>query len=308
MVNQVIERETALEQTRPPQISWGAVIAGLAVVIGGSWLLFLLGSAIGLGIADASDSTNVGKGLGIGAIIWMILTSIIVYFLGGMLAGRFAGKPDKTVGMLHGITLWGLGTALMIYLSVLGISNLIQTGQSLLRGTAATATAVGTAAGAAANGGGAAMANSPLVTTIQAQLKQRAAQAIASSTPPGGTPVSPQQAQQAVNQIDSNTLQAVAVQLVQGNTDAAKGILSANTTLSPDQINSVVNGMSNEVKNRVDQATEAAAKYTQGVLWTTFISGALGLIAAIIGGWLGADTIRRLYVENRTVVDRRVAM
>ncbi|MFO1431702.1 MAG: hypothetical protein U1F76_16460 [Candidatus Competibacteraceae bacterium] len=308
MANQVIEREVALEQTRPPQISWGAVIAGLALVVGGSWLLFLLGSAIGLGIADASDSANVGKGLGIGAIIWMVLTSIIVYFLGGMLAGRFAGKPDKTVGMLHGITLWGLGTALMIYLSVLGISNLIQTGQSLLKGTAVTATAVGTAAGAAANGSGAAMANSPLVTSIQAQLKQKAAQAIAATAPAGGTPVSPQQAQQVVNQIDSNTLQAVAVQLVQGNTDAAKGILSANTSLSPEQVNSVVNGMSDEVKNRVDQATEAAAKYTQGVLWTTFLSGLLGLIAAIIGGWLGADTIRRLYHEDRTVVDRRVAM
>ena len=103
-------------------------------------------------------------------------------------------------------------------------------------------------------------------------------------------------------------MQAVAVQLIQGNTDAAKSILAANTTLSPDQVDSVVNGIANDVNNRVNQATEAAAKYTQGVLWMTFVSSALGLIAAIIGGWLGADTIRRFYADNRTVVDRRVAM
>src|SRR5688572_18819005 len=52
---------------RFPMISWGAVFAGLFFVITASWLLFLLGSAIGVGIADASDLEAMGKGFGVGA-------------------------------------------------------------------------------------------------------------------------------------------------------------------------------------------------------------------------------------------------
>src|SRR3569832_569620 len=48
-------------------ISWGAIIAGLFFVITASWLLFLLGSAIGVSIADASDMEAIGKGFGLGA-------------------------------------------------------------------------------------------------------------------------------------------------------------------------------------------------------------------------------------------------
>lgn len=306
----MVEREVVTAADRPAQISWGAVIAGLVLVIAVSWLLFLLGSAIGLGVADATDSEAVGRGLGIGAIIWMILTSLIAYFLGGLLAGRLAGKPDKTVGMLHGITLWSVGTALMIILSYMGVKNLVQTGQDVLRGTASATAALGSAAAsgatnAAQQGAGANLTNSPLVASIQAQLKRKASEAIASATPAGGAPVSPQEAQQAINQIDNNTLQAMAIQLVQGNTQGAKDILAANTTLSEEQINSVVQGVSNEVQSRVDQAkaelnqaAEKAAKYTQAVLWTVFISSALALLAAIAGGWSGADTVRRIYVST----------
>jgi CHASE3 domain sensor protein len=307
----MVDREVVTTADRPSQISWGAVIAGLVLVVAVSWLMFLLGSAIGLGVADASDSEAVGRGLGIGAIIWMILTSLIAYFLGGILAGRLAGKPDKTVGMLHGITLWGVGTALMMILSYMGVKNLIQTGQDVLRGTASVTAALGAAAagGAAstARGTGADLANSPLVASIQAQLKRKASEAIASATPAGGAPVSPQEAQQAMNQIDNNTLQAMAIQLVQGNTQGAKDILAANTTLTEDQINSVVQGVSNEVQSRVDQAkaelnqaAEKAAKYTQALLWTVFISSVLALLAAIAGGWSGADRVRRIYVGAGT--------
>lgn len=310
----VLDRDLAAEidADRPPQISWGAVFAGLALLIGIAWLMFLLGSALGVTIADTADiadpNTNteaLAKGLGIGAIIWMLLTAAVAYFLGSLLAARLAGKADRTVGLLHGVTVWGAGTVLMMLLSVAGVSGLIQTGKSLLSGAAKTAATVGTVAatgaGVAANTDAAAnLANSPLVATVQAQLKNRASEALAQA----GN-VSPQQVQQAMNQIDNRTMQAVAIQLVNGNPQGARDILAANTTLTPQQVDSIVNGVSQATRQQVEEAKEAvsraadtAAKYTQAVLWTSFLSAAIALALSVLGGWMGADTVRRMYHER----------
>lgn len=310
----IVEHEipVPVEAERPPQISWGAVLAGLMLLIAISWLMFLLGSAFGLSIADVTDMEAVGRGLGIGAVIWMLLTSAAAYFLGGLLAARLAGKHDKAVGMLHGVTVWSAGTALMILLSYAGVSSLIQTGQSLLSGATTAATAVGSAASAGAAGAGDAavnLANSPLGNTLQAQLKRRISEVIAQmGTPSGGANVTPAQAEQALEQLDARTLQAIAVQLMQGNTEAAKDILAANTTLSDQQVDSIVTGVANatneqieQVKAQLRETAETAAKYTAAVLWTAFISAAIALALAILGGWLGADTVRRLHFTERPV-------
>ncbi|MEX2496870.1 MAG: hypothetical protein WD448_12320, partial [Woeseia sp.] len=93
----VREAALAAESDRRPLISWGAVIAGLAFVLAATWLLFLLGSAIGVSVADASDLDAMGKGFGIGVGIWILLTSLLTFFLGSLLTARLAGKPEHTV-------------------------------------------------------------------------------------------------------------------------------------------------------------------------------------------------------------------
>jgi hypothetical protein len=409
----IVEKE-ALDNG-PPRISWGAVIAGLIFAIAFSWLMLLLGSAIGVSIADATDLGAMNDGLSIGTIIWMLLTTIIACFLGGLLAGRLAGKPDKVVGMFHGITVWSGTTILLVVLGYIGVSNIMQGAQALLQGTAAASSAVGSAVASGVSGigsmgasiAGSVPVNNSLVNTIQAQLKRRATEVIAqadaaggpdvtqqeveqtidqmdtqtlqqvavqliqgdieaakdtlranselspeeidnlidgiaqevaqqmgiSPTPddttalvnqvqqrltnqvssliasadaPGGADVTQQEVTQALQQMDAQTLQNVAMQLIQGNTEAAKNVLVVNTDLSEQEINSLVDGIANEIEqpiqqfqNQANQVVEAASDYTQAVLWTAFISSAIGLLVAIAGGWLGADTVRRLYVPHR---------
>src|SRR3569623_810611 len=117
-------------------LSWGYIIAGLFFVISASWLVFLLGSAIGVSIADASDMEAIGKGFGLGAAIWIVLSGIISFFLGSWEAARQSGRPDDNDGMLHGLTLWSVATVEMLVLGSWGIGRVIHTDQTFNNGTA----------------------------------------------------------------------------------------------------------------------------------------------------------------------------
>lgn len=284
-----IERTVATAE-RPGQISWGAVIAGLVVVISVSWLMLLLGSAIGLSIADATDSKAVNEGLGWGSIIWLLLTALVAFFLGGWFAGRLADKIVKIIGVLHGVTVWGVSVLLMLILSYLGISGLMQTGSAVLSGGAAMVPTAAISATAETDEG----ATSPFVTQIQAQLKRQASRIIAQA---GGENVSREEIRSTIEQLDAQVLQAAAIQLLQGNPQAAKDVLAVNTTLSEPEINAIINSVEKEVQQRLD----TAATYTQAVLWATFISSLLGLTMAIIGGWAGANRVRRFYALQQRV-------
>lgn len=365
-----------------PLISWGAVIAGLFFVIAASWLLFLLGSAIGVSIADASDLEAMGQGLGWGAIIWLILTEIVVFFIGGLLAARLAGRLNDMGGLLHGLTLWSAGTVLMLLLGSWGVGNVLQAGQSLISGAASIGKAVMQGVGAAGSTVAGA-ADSQLMTDIRAMIKRQVSQVAAQ----GQSGVSRGEVQRAIDQVDAKTIQSIArqivkgdiqgaqttlanntnlsrqevdqivknvsqqiaksptveqatqyldrqvnqimaqvsktspqvtqgelrqavqnldagtlgeiaQQLVMGNTEQAKNILSANTNLSEQEINAVIDGISQQAGQRVEQAkqqvsqtVEQVSSYTQAVIWALFISSVLALVAALTGGSLGARAV-----------------
>lgn len=322
---------------RRPLISWGAVLAGLAFVVAATSLLFLLGSAIGISIADVSDAAAMGRGLGIGASAWMLVTAFLAYFLGSLLTARLSGKPDGSSGVLHGITLWSVATTLMLVLGAWGIQGLIQTGSAMV-GSAVSAGANLGSAGAEAGDGGGALADSPLMTSIQARIKREIAAALAAAQGPesgqtaprqsqtagqAGQPPSPaeqqdqtasqagqsaasqQEIRRALDEIDANTLMAVARPIVSGQPERAKDVLAVNTSLSEREIDAVVDGVSQEMAQEIDEAkqqlsqtVETASSYAQAVSWIAFIAGALALLVAIFGGWLGARSVRRLYADR----------
>lgn len=415
MMTTITEEKTLDYQ--PSQISWGAVIAGLLFVVAFSWLMFLLGSAIGFSIADATDLDAMDSGLPIGTVVWMLLTTIVSFFLGGLLAGRLAGKPEKTVGMFHGIAVWSGSTILLIVLGYAGVANIMQGAQALVQGTFTA----GNAAGSAISSGAAqlgsmvtsaddlASSGNPIVNTITAQLKRKAAEIFTEMDAPGGVDVSQQNVRQAFKQVDNETLkeigaqlvqgnpqsakdtlaaetdlsskeidnliegitqefaqelgisspggdtaaiaeriqerltsklsslvasaddagghditqqkveqtlpqldvqtlQSVAVQLVQGNTEAAKDVLVVNTDLTDKDIESLIDGISKEIEEPIQQFKqeankfiETASDYTQAVLWASFIMTAIGLLVAIAGGWVGSDSVKRIYAVQRKI-------
>ena len=292
-------------------ISWGAIIAGLFFVITASWLLFLLGSAIGVSIADASDMEAIGKGFGLGAAIWIVLSGIISFFLGSWVAARLSGRPDDNDGVLHGLTLWSVATVVMLVLGSWGIGSVIHAGQGLISGTASVGKMVAQSGGIPTD-----LSQSPLVTDVEAAVKRVAADALARSADqanPDATagaeqPETSEEVRQALNQINGRTLERVAGQLIAGNPDGAKAVLAANTTLTEQQINTLIDGAQQQVSQRVEeakqkakQAAEQVSTYTQAVMWAFFFSALLALVASLIGGMLGARTLRRRQAYLRPV-------
>jgi hypothetical protein len=99
------------------RISWGAIIAGLIVALVTQILLTLLGVAIGAATVDPMQEQRPLEGLGTGAAIWWVVSSLISLFLGGCVAGRLAGVPRKGDGALHGIIMWGTATLITLLLA-----------------------------------------------------------------------------------------------------------------------------------------------------------------------------------------------
>ncbi|MCA8831148.1 hypothetical protein [Hymenobacter pini] len=98
------------------RISWGAVIAGALLALVTQLTLGLLGLGIGLSSVDPLEEQNPMSGFGTGAAVWWGLSTLAALYLGGLVAGRLAGLPRRTDGMLHGLVTWALVTLLTFYM------------------------------------------------------------------------------------------------------------------------------------------------------------------------------------------------
>ncbi|MBA2484077.1 MAG: hypothetical protein H0V39_06600 [Nitrosomonas sp.] len=261
--NLVEHEELNAEVNRLSLISWGSVVAGLVFCVALSWLLYLLGLAIGVSVTDATDAEAIGSGLGTGAVIWIVLSSLLVFFLGAMLTARLSGKHDKTTGMLHGVTLWGAVTTLMLILGVAGITGLLQTGQTVVSSTATV-----TAKTVSSLGGGVTstldyfarnasdVMDSKVVNNIQARLKRQASKLIASTDAEGGADVSQRDVSEAIEQLDDDVLEDIAIHLIDGDTEKAKEIMATKTDLTEMQIEDLTKGLAKEVKGIKKEAKD----------------------------------------------------
>lgn len=111
------------------RISWGAVFAGAIIALATQLVLALIGMAIGLAtVSPATGGTPSGTTLGIGATVWLLLSSLISLFLGGYIAARLGGTFN---GWLHGLTTWGMVTMLTVMLLTTAASGLIGTASGL---------------------------------------------------------------------------------------------------------------------------------------------------------------------------------
>lgn len=120
------------------RISWGAIFAGLIVAIMVSLILSLLGLAIGAATVNPMSEANPMSGLGIGAVIWLSITTLIAYFAGGCVAGRLAGVGRRADAMLHGVVTWGLATIVTLFVFTSAVGGLLGGTANLLSGVAGT--------------------------------------------------------------------------------------------------------------------------------------------------------------------------
>src|SRR4051794_39907354 len=87
----------------PRRISWSAILAGVAVVLGMTLLLTLLGAGLGASSVNPTQEQHPFAGLGTGALIWMVITGIVAFFLGGWVAGYGSGwLTTRSEAATHG--------------------------------------------------------------------------------------------------------------------------------------------------------------------------------------------------------------
>lgn len=108
-------REATIAGISVRKISWPAVFAGLVVAVAVHIALNVLGLGIGLGAIDPM-ATGPMEGLGIGTLIWYVISMLISLFAGGWVASRLSGIPTTDSSILHGILTWGLFTIVSLFI------------------------------------------------------------------------------------------------------------------------------------------------------------------------------------------------
>lgn len=120
-------------------LSWRAILGGLATFIALSILLSLVGTAIGLGATDLTAQQPL-EGVGTGLIIWTIISLIISLGAAGYVSGYLANRA----GFMHGFLTWAIGLIAATYLASSAVTGAFNTLGTML---GATGQAAGDAVG-----------------------------------------------------------------------------------------------------------------------------------------------------------------
>lgn len=275
------------------RISWGAVLAGVIIVLVVQLLLSLLGLGVGASTIDPTGETPAASTLGIGAGVWWVVSALIAVLAGSWVAGRLAGSPERSDGMLHGLVTWGLSTLLVMWMLTTTLSSLIG-GAFGVVGSALQTAGQGAVAGATAGMAQAGRSGDPL-----AQIEQQVDRVLSRVSPEA------QQARQQLEQAISDDRVRETVQRVitagpdavtpQDRETAINGLVQYGGMSRPEAERRLAEWEAGyrETEQQAREAAEASADaVSQGALWS-FVALALGAAVAAFGGMLGAprDTV-----------------
>ena len=131
---------------RPTYLHWSPIFAGAIVAAAVSFVLISFGAGIGLAVASPSSTwRDTSSLLALLGGLWLLLTALAAFGLGGYLAGSlreaWSTAPPDAVEFrdgIHGLLVWGLAI-LMGALLTLSASKLVTGRADLTAPTAATA-------------------------------------------------------------------------------------------------------------------------------------------------------------------------
>lgn len=268
------------------KVSWGAILAGVALALIVQLLLNLLGVGIGAAVIDPATGDNpTATAFSIGTAGWFIVTGVVAAFVGGYVSSRLSGIVGKSTGALHGLTTWAATTLVIVYLLTTSIGSLVGGAFSgiggILSGAGSTvATAATTAAPALST------ATDPL-GTIEQNIRQASG---------GNDPAA----------LRDTAIAAVRAALTGDQAKAedarvrAADALARAQNISVDQARQQVaqyeeqyKQAAAEVKRQATEAAQTAAKSLSVGAITAAIALAVGAIAALIGGAAGTVGRRR---------------
>jgi hypothetical protein len=116
-------------------VQWSAVVAGALVAAALSLVLISFGSAIGLAILSSSPTwRDASPALAVGSGLFLLLTALVSFGLGGYLAGRLRERWSTTVPSdavefrdgVHGLLAWAIAaviSGLVIAASLAGVAS-----------------------------------------------------------------------------------------------------------------------------------------------------------------------------------------
>jgi hypothetical protein len=290
------------------RISWGAIFAGVVLVLAVQLLLSILGLAIGLTTVEPAQGANgmpSASSFGIGAGIWWAVSYILALIAGGYVAARLAGLVTSYDGMLHGLLTWAFALLVTFYLLTTALGGVIggafRTVSSAVSGVGSAATE--TVKSVAPQVGQA--------TGLTPEAIQQKAQDLLSAQPAPGADPKTMSREDATKEITSNLPKVAAGgdQAKQAR-DRIVAIMAAQMNISEDEANARLDrlqGQAEQTKDKaVDTAKQTADKAASGVSkasFMAFVALLLGAGGAAFGGYLGARR-REDTVEVTNVVAR----
>ncbi len=278
------------------QVSWGAIIAGVAGALVVQILVNLVGLGVGLATLNPEGGDNpAASSLSLGAGLWWVGSGIVASLVGGFLAGRLSGKPSAGTAGYHGLVSWAVTTLVVLYL-------LTSTVGGILGGAFGGVTSALGGAGSVIGG------------TVQTAAQTAAPSLTKVSDPLDG--ISDKVRQSAGNQ-DPQALRDAAVGAVRGYLSGDEGqkaeaeakatdALAKAQGIPADQARAQVQDYKRQYEAAAAEARQkakAAAEKTrsaasQGALYAA-LALVLGAIAGLLGGRFGAVSPAIAYGERR---------
>ena len=322
------------EQTIYPtgfkRISWGAIFAGTIVALMVSLLLGLAGVAIGAATINPTTEANPMAGLGIGALIWWFVVTLVSLFAGGWVAGRLAGVPRRTDAMLHGVITWGVVTLVALFLIgsaigglLSGTTNLLASGISAATQGLQGGTQMMESAGARDQAGvlqnAKQEAKELLRQTGQQELQPQELQEEAQEARETATDAAakaaqnPQQAQAILDRTLDKLYQQARDIISEADRQAAINIITARTDKSEQEAAKIVDAWiaqfqqaqaeleqaGAELQQEAAQAGEAVAEGTAAAAFWALLALVLGAVAAGFGGTVGMLRDRDVVIRTQ---------
>jgi hypothetical protein len=110
---------------RRDRVRWGPIWGGLLAALTVFVLLSLLGLAIGLTnirVGSLTGPSPVPADSGRNSAIWLAVSGIIAFLIGGFLAGRTAAEFNRAWGALNGAMVFFLAVPLIIWVATMSAS------------------------------------------------------------------------------------------------------------------------------------------------------------------------------------------
>ena len=296
-------------------VSWAAIIAGGLTAAAVSFILLILGT--GLGLSSGSPWANLGATattLGVGAVIWLIVTQWIAAGLGGYLTGRLRTRWVSVLthevffrDTAHGFLSWALATVISAALLASALSTIIS-GAATQATTLLSGAVQGAAQGAAQSAGqsGLTTPSVPYFTDMLFRANPPAAGAPAAGTPAAGTPATPGNG---LADTRAESQRILVASLAAGDISPADrtylaqriaaqtGLSQADAEKRVDDVMTQAKAAIAKVKQAADQARKAAATLALFLFVSLLIGAFIASVAAAFGGH-ERDEIEVLYARR----------